>query len=78
VLLAYLSDIRVEKDLTVLFQNLGELGDDGLLHTYVLRTPWQQLWIEWVDIGDLAAHMVECRSHGGGFRGHDRGSTWRL
>jgi hypothetical protein len=60
VLLAYLRDIHVVMDLTPLRQNLDELGDDGLPHTYTLRTPYQQLWIEWVDIRDLAVHLVEC------------------
>jgi hypothetical protein len=61
VLMAYFRDMRVHKDLGELHQNLRELGDDGLPHTNMPRTPYQQLWIEWVDIRDMAVHLVECR-----------------
>lgn len=60
VLMSYFRDVAVYKDLAVLHDKLSELGDDGLPHTCVTRTPFQQLWIEWVGIEDLSIHMVEC------------------
>lgn len=58
-LLAYLRDIHVYENLDPLEQTLRELGDDGLPHVYVPRTPYQQLWVEWVCIQDLAVHMCD-------------------
>ena len=36
------------------------VGDDGVVPCWVGRTPFQQLWIEWVSIEDLAGHLVDC------------------
>jgi hypothetical protein len=58
-LLAYLRDITVRKDLDEFWAAWKELGDDGLPHINVGRTPYQQLWIQWVGADDLAWHMVE-------------------
>lgn len=59
VLIAYLRD-------AVVFDNYAEiescsraLGDDGIPHVSVARTPYQQLWIEWVSLEDLALHLVD-------------------
>lgn len=60
ILMAYLRDIRVVKDLGPFLDTVRAVGQDGLPHTAVMRTPFQQLWIEWVDIRDLAVHLVEC------------------
>ncbi len=59
-LLAWFRDIKIHLNLDEYRQALRELGDDGLPHTSVPRTPYQQLWIQWVDIQELAVHMVEC------------------
>ncbi|MGD0091823.1 MAG: uroporphyrinogen decarboxylase family protein [Planctomycetota bacterium] len=37
----------------------AELRDDGLPLLAVKRTAWQQLWVEWVNIQDLAWHFAE-------------------
>ncbi|KPK82827.1 MAG: hypothetical protein AMJ81_09125 [Phycisphaerae bacterium SM23_33] len=58
-LLAYLRDITVVQDLHPLRQAIRQLGQDGLPHTGLGRTPYQQLWVEWVSIQDLAWHLVE-------------------
>ena len=58
VLMAYLRDIEVQKNTVVLEDQLQELGEDGLPHTAVLRSPYQQLWIEWVGIEELVTHMA--------------------
>jgi Uroporphyrinogen decarboxylase (URO-D) len=36
------------------------VADDGVVPLWVGRTPFQQLWIEWVSIEDLAGHLVDC------------------
>ena len=60
VLMAYFRDITVHKDVGPFLETLCALGNDGLPHTAIPRTPFQQLWIEWVDIRDLSVHLVEC------------------
>jgi len=37
----------------------NDIGEDGLPHTSLGRTAYQQLWIEWVNPTDLAAHMAD-------------------
>lgn len=39
---------------------LRGIGDDGLPVVRVERTPFQQMWIQWVSLEDLCAHMAEC------------------
>jgi len=58
-LMAYLRDIRVVKDLSAFRESTAELGDDGLPHVYTCRTPYQQLWVEWVDIREATSHLFE-------------------
>ncbi len=60
VLMAYFRDLCVHKVLEGFRDSLEELGEDGLPHTSLLRTPFQQLWIEWVSIENLAVHLAEC------------------
>ncbi|MFA6108140.1 MAG: uroporphyrinogen decarboxylase family protein [Candidatus Latescibacterota bacterium] len=60
LLLAYLEDGRVVEDLEPLARARQELGDDGLPLVAVERSPYQQLWVQWVGIEDLAAHLVDC------------------
>ena len=60
ILCAWIEDGTVVEDLTALHTNREELGDDGVPLVRVNRTPFQQLWVEWVSIEDLAVHMVEC------------------
>ena len=59
VLMAYLRDMTVRKDLDPFLATVRALGEDGLPHTDVPRTPLQQLWIQWVGIQDLVVHLVE-------------------
>ena len=60
VLLAYLRDAVLHDNLDVIDQYNAELGDDGFCHVSVERTPYQQLWIEWVSLLDLGLHLVDC------------------
>ncbi|MBI2298661.1 MAG: hypothetical protein HYU66_06865 [Armatimonadetes bacterium] len=60
VLLAYLRDTEVFAEPSGLLAAIRDLGDDGLPHAAVVRTPWQQLWVQWVSLADLSVHTVEC------------------
>ncbi|MDI7277036.1 MAG: uroporphyrinogen decarboxylase family protein, partial [Anaerolineae bacterium] len=59
VLMAYLHDLVVCDDRERFWRDWRELGDDGLPLVAVCRTPFQQLWIEWVSLEDLAVHLAE-------------------
>ena len=56
---AYLRDVQVVPDVESLSTVVGELGEAGLPHLAVGRTPWQALWVEWVLIEDLSWHLLE-------------------
>jgi uroporphyrinogen decarboxylase-like protein len=58
-LLAYLRDLHVEPDLGPWRRATEALGEQGLPHPSIPRTPFQQLWIEWVSVQDLACHLVD-------------------
>lgn len=60
VLTSYLRDITVLEDLSRYEQNRKELGEDGLSLVATLRTPYQQLWVQWVSLQDLALHLHDC------------------
>lgn len=60
VFLAYLRDSVVRMDLRRYRRDLTELGDDGWPLPAVSRTPYQQLWIQWVLLEDLCAYLLEC------------------
>lgn len=60
IFLAYLRDITVVEDFTPLLQTIKDLGEDGLPHCWVGRSPYQQLWVQWVSIENLALHMMLC------------------
>jgi hypothetical protein len=59
VLNCYLRDITVVEDLRDLKKAIEDLGDQGLPHVALPRTPYQALWIEWVSITDLALHVAD-------------------
>ena len=58
VLMAYLRDVRVRMDLDALHRIVREFGEDGLPHVALVRTPYQQLWIQWVDLTNLCEHLA--------------------
>ena len=58
-LLEFLRDAVVVEDAERLERDIVELGEDGLPHVSLGRTPFQQLWVEWVSIEDLCCHMVD-------------------
>jgi len=59
-LLAYLDDSVVVEDTAALHRAEEELGENGLPLVRLERTPFQQLWVQWVGIGNLALHMQDC------------------
>jgi hypothetical protein len=59
VLSAYLRDITVVPDPSVVQQAIDDFGEAGLPHVALGRTPFQQLWIQWTSIMDLSGHRVD-------------------
>lgn len=59
VLLYYLRDLEVHEQFDAYKRVARELGDDGLPHPCLGRTPYQQLWTEWVSVEDLALHLFD-------------------
>ena len=59
ILLSYLEDGTVVEDLAPIEKARSELGEDGVPLVAIERTPFQQLWVQWVNIGNLAWHLVE-------------------
>ncbi|MBI2193339.1 MAG: hypothetical protein HYU36_15295 [Planctomycetes bacterium] len=60
VLKAYLEDIRVCEDVEHFLRDQRELGEDGVPLVAVCRTPYQQLWVQWVCLEDLSLHLADC------------------
>ncbi len=60
VLLAYLRDGIVMDDYAGYAKVDAALGDDGLPLAAVERTPYQQLWVQWVGLSNLSVHLAEC------------------
>ncbi|MCX7705315.1 MAG: uroporphyrinogen decarboxylase family protein [bacterium] len=59
IFLFYLRNIIVRENISTFVNDLKILGDDGLPHTSLGRTAYQQLWIQWVLIDDLCQHLVD-------------------
>jgi len=59
-LAAYLEDSVVVPHPERVEETRRDLGEDGLPHVSLLRTPYQQLWVQWVAMEDLALHLVDC------------------
>ncbi|MEW5815543.1 MAG: uroporphyrinogen decarboxylase family protein [Spirochaetota bacterium] len=59
VLKSYLKAITVVEDLAPIRQIWSYLGDNGLPHVWIGRTPFQQLWIQWVSMADLSSHLAD-------------------
>ena len=56
---AYLRDVVVLDDWEHVWTDWRELDDDGLPLVATMRTPYQQMWIEWVGLQNLSWHMAE-------------------
>ncbi len=59
VFMTYLRDTIVCDDSERVWRDARELGDDGLPHVAVQRTPYQQLWIEWTGLEALSMHLAD-------------------
>jgi len=55
----FLEDAVVVDNRECFLRDREDLGEDGLPHVSIMRTPFQQMWIEWADIGDFCAHLVD-------------------
>ncbi len=59
ILACFLRDTVVVEDTTTLDAAISDMGDDGLPLVAVARTPYQQLWVQWVSLTDLCFHLVD-------------------
>ena len=66
---SYLGDAVILDNYDQYYRDCAELGDDGIPKTEIERTPWQQLWIEWVGTGAALVSPGRlaraCRAHPG-------------
>ena len=60
ILACYLRDTVLHETVDDYLAIARAVGDDGVVPLWVGRTPFQQLWIEWVSIENLAWHLSEC------------------
>jgi len=60
ILWSYLEDGLVCEDYERFYRDQAELGDSGLPLAAVERSPFQQLWVEWVDLDNLSFHFADC------------------
>ncbi len=60
---SYLEDCILLENCEQYHRDCAELGDDGIPKPEIERTPWQQLWIEWVGLEPLAYHLADWPDH---------------
>jgi len=59
VLWAFLEDSVILPDYKRYEKDAAELGEDGLPLVAIERTPYQQLWVQWVGIDALSFHLAD-------------------
>jgi hypothetical protein len=59
VLWFYLQDSVILDNYARFHQDQAELGENGFPLAHVERTPWQQLWVQWVGLEHLAYHVAD-------------------
>jgi len=59
ILWYYLNDCQILEDYETFYQDQSSLGDEGIPLVAVERTPYQQLWIQWVGLQDLSYHFSD-------------------
>ena len=57
---AYLDDCVILEDYARYHRDAAELGDDGFPLVAVERSPYQQLWVQWVGLDTLGYHFADC------------------
>ena len=60
---SYLEDAVILENYDQYYRDCAEVGDDGIPKTEIERTPWQQLWIEWVGLEPLSYHLADWPDH---------------
>ncbi|PIY43561.1 MAG: hypothetical protein COZ06_22620, partial [Armatimonadetes bacterium CG_4_10_14_3_um_filter_66_18] len=60
VLTAFMRDTVIAPNHEQVLAVREQLGEDGLPLVSVGRTPYQQLWVQWVSLEDLSCHLVDC------------------
>jgi hypothetical protein len=63
ILWGYLEDSTVLDNYEQYYQDCADLGDDGFPKAECERTPWQQLWVEWVGLDALSWHLADWPEH---------------
>jgi hypothetical protein len=63
VLWSYLEDSILLDNYDRYLRDCAELGDDGFPKAEIERTPWQQLWVEWVGLEALSVHAADWPDH---------------
>jgi len=59
IVLTYLQDMCFETDRDAVQRVWDYVGDDGIPHVWIGRTPYQELWVDWVSMEDLSFHLVD-------------------
>jgi hypothetical protein len=59
VLWAYLEDGVILEDYDWYHREDADLGDEGIPLAAIERTPYQQLWVQWVGLSALSYHMAD-------------------
>jgi hypothetical protein len=54
-----IEDGQIVEDFDRYHKDVAELGDDGLPLVAVERTPYQQLWVQWVGLDNLGLHLTD-------------------
>ena len=57
---AFLEDCVVTESHDQYHQDQADLGDEGTPLVALERTPYQQLWVQWVGIDNLGYHLADC------------------
>ena len=57
---AYLKDCVVVENHAQYHLDQADLGDQGTPLVAVERTPYQQLWVQWVGLDNLVYHLADC------------------
>ncbi|NLD73946.1 MAG: hypothetical protein GX649_14690 [Chloroflexi bacterium] len=56
---AYLEDGVIREDYAQFHKDAADLGEDGTPLVAIERTPYQQLWVQWVGLGTLGYHIAD-------------------
>jgi hypothetical protein len=60
---SFLDDCKIVPDYGRYDSDQAELGELGLPLVAVERTPYQQLWVQWVGLNHLGHHLADCPDH---------------